>query len=188
MSALPELDVLTRQKSPAPDRRQAASMGSSESLPEIRVDGQRVGDGQTPVARFDIGGGVRAGGRADVAALAVGDDDQLGGTRIVAHPLERSDSIRPESLEERKLRLDADDVLGDRVDDPAAKALTRFSGRETARVGGSSQLDREKLGPRIEADDELASLPLDGLGEPVGKRAGEYRGRVFQLAGHPCLG
>ena len=31
------------------------------------------------------------------------------------------------------------------------------------------QLDGKQVGPRIEPDDELAPLPLDLLGEPVGE-------------------
>ena len=36
---------------------------------EVRVDGQRVGDAAVRAPRLEVGGGVGARGRADVAAL-----------------------------------------------------------------------------------------------------------------------
>ena len=39
------------------------------------------------------------------------------------------------------------------------------------------QLDGKQVGPRIEPDDELAPLPLDLLGEPVGE-VGRRHGTV----------
>ena len=72
--------------------------------------------------------------------------------------------VGAERLEERELRLDRDDVRRDRVDDPAAEARRRLAGRLAA------QLDGKQVRPRIEPDDELRSLALDRLGEPVAER------------------
>jgi len=96
-----------------------------------------------------------ARGRADVAALRVGQHEQSGRTRVGADVLEGAHAVRAERLEERQLRLHPDDVRGDRVHDPAAEAAARISrglGREV-RVAG--QLDRQQVGPRVEADEKL---------------------------------
>ena len=177
MSALPAFEVLTRQKSPPPARRQAARNGLERVAAEVRVHGQRVGDRRPAVTRLEVGGGVGARGRADVAALAVRDHEQAGRARVGADLLERAHPVGAERLEERELRLDRDDVRRDGVDDPAAEARGRLGGRGPPDVGVAAQLDRQQVEPRVEADDELAALPLDGLGEAVGEDAWSRRRR-----------
>jgi hypothetical protein len=51
-------------------------------------------------------------------------------------------------------------------------------------MGRPAQLDGEQLGPRVEADDELAPFPFDELGEPVGKRRGHGGARLLGPRGH----
>ena len=127
-SAPPAFDVLTRQKIPAP----VAAAGGEERLDrvatEIRVDGERVGERRLVSRGLEERGGVRARGRADVAALRVGDHEQPGRPCIGAHLLEGAGPVRPERLEERGLRLHRDGVRRDRVDDPAAEARARGGG------------------------------------------------------------
>ena len=159
---------------PAPCSRHACRKGSTESPPRYGVDGQRVGERRLVVARLEISGGVGAGRRADVAALAVGDHEQPGRARVAADALERGDPVGAERLEERHLRLDRDDVGADGVDDPAAEAGNGVRGLAAAEHRLAAQLDRQQVEPRIEADDELAALALDGLREPVGKGRGGH--------------
>ena len=63
----------------------------------------------------------------------------------------------------------------DRVDDPAAEAGEGARGLGPAEHGLAAQLDRQQVEARVEPDDELAALPLDGIGEPVGERRGGHR-------------
>ena len=52
----------------------------------------------------------------------------------------------------------------------------------TAEDGLAAQLERQLIDDRVEADDELAPLSLDGLGETVGEvRDRHRRGRVHVL-------
>ena len=87
--------------------------------PEPGIDGERVGE---RLVAFEVRGRVGARGRADVAALAVGDHEQPGAARVEADVGERLHPVLAERLEERELRLDGDRVRRDRVDDPAAEA------------------------------------------------------------------
>ena len=131
----------------------------------------------TRLVALEVRGGVRPRGRADVAALAVGDHEQPGAARVGADLVERGHPLGAERLEERELRLDRDRVRRDRVDDPAAEA------RDVA-----AQLDRQQVGQRVEPDDELAPLPLDLGREPVGERErgdghpAQLRGRIASPA------
>ena len=59
-----------------------------------------------PTRALEVCGRVRARGRADVAALAVGDHEQAGRARVGADVLERAHAVGAERLEERELRLD----------------------------------------------------------------------------------
>ncbi len=142
---------------------------------EVRVHRERVGR-----PGLEVGGRVRARGRADVPALAVGDHEQAGPPRVPADVLERAHALGAVRLEERELRLHGDDVRRDRVDEPAAEARDRAGG-----VGVAPQLDREQLDPRVEPDDDLRPLPLDGLGEPVGEGRG---GHGLELLRHRAQG
>ena len=139
----------------------AAAAGGDERLErvaaEVRVHGQRVGDRLAALARLEVRVGVRARGRADVAALAVDDHEQPGRARVADDPLEGGDSVGAEHLEERELRLDGDAVRRDRVDDPAAEARGRLGGGRPADVRVAAELEREQVEPRVEPDDQLAA-------------------------------
>ena len=112
-----------------------------------------------------------ARGRADVTALAVRDHEQAGGARVPADALEGRDPVAAERLEERELRLDRDDVGRDRVDDPAAEARG-VRGLCAAEHRLAAELDGQQVEARIDADDELAALPLDRVRKPVGEGRG----------------
>ncbi len=87
MSALPAFDVLTRQKIPVPlagRRRERLDRVAAE----VRVDGERVDRRRPVLALLEVGVGVGARGRADVAALRVGEHEQVRGPRVVADVLE----------------------------------------------------------------------------------------------------
>ena len=134
------LDVgaaLVRRLDDAEDPAAVAPAGAEERLErvaaEVRVDRHRVGKRRALAARLEIGGRVGARGRADVAALRVREHEQAGRARVGADVLEGAQAVRAERLEERELRLHADDVRRDRVHDPAAEAAAgvgRRVGRE----------------------------------------------------------
>ena len=73
---------------------------------EVRVHGQRVGEGGALPVRLEVRRGVGARGRPDVGALAVGEHDQPGRAGVGADLFERADPVGAERLEERELRLD----------------------------------------------------------------------------------
>ena len=75
--------------------------GSIASRAQVRVDRQRVG---VP-GRAERGFGVGGGGAGDVAALGVQDGDEPHPLRRRQHRLHRLHAVRPEQLEERRLRL-----------------------------------------------------------------------------------
>ena len=106
---------------------------------EIRVDRDGVGERDERLR-------IRARGRADVAALRIGDDEQAGGARVLADLRERAHAVGAVRLEERRLRLHRDRVRRDRVDDAGAE-------REEIAV----HLGRQLLDDRVEPDDELAA-------------------------------
>src|SRR6266545_4079226 len=112
---------------------------------------------------------VCPGRRADVAALRISDHLQPGGTRVGADLLERTDAVRAQRLEERRLGLDRDHVRSDCVDEPTTEAGARVGRCLPPQVGVALQLDREQIRARVEADDELRALPLDRVREPVGE-------------------
>ena len=131
---------------------------------EIRVDRDGVGERDERLR-------IRAGGRADVAALRVGDDEQAGRARVLADLCKRAHAVGAVRLEERRLRLHRDRVRRNRVDDAGAE-------REEVAV----DLCRHLLDDRVETDDELAALALDGVGEPVGEMRHRHgRHRVGQI-------
>jgi hypothetical protein len=152
--------------------------------PQVGVDRHRVGERRRSSTRLQVGGGVRARGRADVPALRVGDDDQPRRPRVGADVLERPHAVRAESLEERQLRLHADHVRRHRVHDPAAEAAARLRRGLAREVGVAGELDRQQVGPRIEADQQLRALPLDRLRQAVG----EQLGRDCRLGAHSHSG
>ncbi len=90
-------------------------------------------------------------------------------TRVVAHLLERAKAVRAERLEERRLRLHGDDVWPDGVHDPLAEPRDRGSSCGSPEHRLAAELHRKQVETRVEADDELALLPRDGLREAVGE-------------------
>src|SRR5919108_71213 len=72
---------------------------------EVRVDRERIDRGRGVLAPLDVGVGVRARRRADVAPLAVCDDEQPGGASVSADVLEGAQAVGTECLEERELQL-----------------------------------------------------------------------------------
>ena len=78
-------------------------------------------------------------------------------------------AVGPQRLEERELRLDGHGVGRDRVDDPVAEADERVR-RVIPPLVGIQRLDGREVALRVEPDDELGSLTVDRLGEPVAER------------------
>src|SRR5206468_11116567 len=76
----------------------------------------------------------------------------------------------PKGLEKGELRLDADDVRRNRVDDPPEEAGAALGGRIAVDLDVADELDREEIGARVEPDEELRALALDRLGQPVGEQ------------------
>ena len=142
---------------------------------EIRAHGDSVGERGIVAARFDVRGRVRPRGGADVAALDVGDDEQLGRVRVGADLLEGPHPVRAERLEERRLRLHRHGVRRDGVDDPPAEPRTRGGGVLAAEDGLAAQLDRKLVRHRVEPDDDLAPLALDRVGDSVGEMRHGHR-------------
>ena len=103
--------------------------------PEVRVDRHRVRQRRLVAARLEVGRGVGARGRADVAALGVREHQQPRRARVGAGVLEGAHPVRAERLEERELRLDGDDVRRDRVDDPAAEARAALGRARRSKCG-----------------------------------------------------
>ena len=85
---------------------------------EVGIDGQGVtapGAGEPAI-------GVGFGGGADVAPLAVGEDEQPAGVGVVNGVGQRHHPGRAEGFEAGKLRLHDRDMGGDGVDDVPAEA------------------------------------------------------------------
>ena len=123
MSALPAFDVFTRQKKiPAPRPPARGEERLDRVAPEVGVDGERVHGQLAVLAVLEVGVRVGARGRADVAALPVGDDEERRRARVVAHLLVGPEAVGAERLEERDLRLHSDDVRRDGVDQSTAEA------------------------------------------------------------------
>src|SRR4029453_8291066 len=107
--------------------------------------------------------------RGDVAALRVHEHEDADGAGVVADLLERAGAVRAELLEERALRLDRDAVRAARLDDSPAEARDGRRGCGTAEDRLAAELDGKQVDARVETDDELRPLALDGLPEPVGE-------------------
>ena len=136
---------------------------------EVGVDGQRVGERRRSAPRREVRRGVGLGGRADVAALAVGDHEQPALASERAHALGRREPVVPGLLEERQLRLDGHRVLARGLDDARAEALDRPRQPCGAVAHAAKELIREQLGPRVEPDAQhappLRRQPLETLPE-----------------------
>ena len=142
---------------------------------EVGVYGEGVGgpwSGEPTV-------GVGFGGRADVAAFAIGEHEQVFRPRVGDHVGQRDHAVGAEGLEAGELRLDDRHQRRDHVDHVAAEAGEDPG--EGLRVGdrGRGQRRRERFPPRVEADAGRRAAGLDGRGDPVGEAAvsREVRGR-----------
>ena len=175
-SALPAFEVFTSQKIPPPPRRQAATKGSSESRPRYVLTVSASASGPAAVAGLEVRVRVGAGGRADVAALAVDDHEQPGrSARTRRRARTRRSRRRPSASKNASCGFTPTTLRRDRVDDPAAEPRGRLGGRRASDVGVAAELERQQVEPGIESDDELAALLLDRLRDPVGKGGGRDR-------------
>ena len=188
MSAAPGLEVLTSTKIPAPAPAATASSGSSESAPSSGLSGRRIGAEARDLApgsrrRAEEGVGVGGGADGDVAALAVGDDEQA---RIVSGARRPRSSARParraERLEAGELRLDRDAggaglaISSRHRVATASAARSRASEvdhpvRELAERQGSAVRDR------IQSEADLAAALRDERRKPVREWFRATRGR-----------
>ena len=98
------LEVSASTNTPASLASAVSRNGSSEPMPEVRRDGDRV-DGQRRVP-VEVGVGVPLRGAADVAALHVEQHQAAELPAALDHLLEDRDAARAVPLEERRLRLD----------------------------------------------------------------------------------
>src|SRR6266536_2887501 len=196
-AAVAEPDVLdvaaafVRGLDEAEDTAPVPPAGAEERLQrvaaEVWVDGHGVRHG---CLALEVRSRVGAGGRADIAALAVRDHEQAGRARVLAGLLEGAHAVGTERLEERELRLDRDRVRRNRVDDPAAEARNGVGCCTAGDVGITAELDRQEVEPRIEADDELRALALDCLADaslamPPGGRPGFAEATGLKTSGRP---
>ena len=136
---------------------------------EVRVHGQRVGERRTCAAGLEVGARVGPRRSADIAALGVRQHEQTGFTRVIADLLQRAQPGRAVELEEGELRLDANGVGSDCVDDPTAEAREGVGRTFGTVLSFTAQLQRQQIEPRIEPHYELASLALDRFDQPVGE-------------------
>jgi len=129
----------------------------------------RVGERRRSPPGQEVRRRVGLGGRADIAALAVGDHEQPALAREPGHALGRRQAVMPGLLEERQLRLDRHRVLRDGLDDARAEALERASEAGGTVAHAAKDLRREKLGSWVEPDAQHASAlrrqPLETLSE-----------------------
>src|SRR5207237_3328235 len=70
---------------------------------------------------------------------------------------------------EGDLRFHSDHVGRDRVDDPAAEAGAGVGRLGAAQLRLAAKLDGKQVGKRVEADEQLAPLALDGVADAVGE-------------------
>ena len=89
-----------------------ARRGLERSGAEIRGDGECVGLERAA----EVGVGVSVHRRADVSALDVGDDGNLGVTAGAQRLLQRGDPRRPVPLVKGRLRLECRGAVVQRVD------------------------------------------------------------------------
>ena len=152
---------------------------------EVRVDGHGVGaepgqDRRRVAVRGRVAEqvvGVRRGGRGDVAALGVGDDEQAARARLAHQPLERRPPRRAQPLEEGDLRLHHRDQIGHGVEQLVGEALHRR--RRHLAVGARREMRerrRKELELRIDAQADRAALVVDRAVEPVGEARSSHAG------------
>src|SRR5204863_348408 len=92
------------------------------------------------VAALEVRVGVGPRGRADIAALAVCDNHEPGRAGVLAHRLERPDSVRSERLEEGELQLRTHDIRRNRVYESETESLAAFGrARAAARPASTSR-------------------------------------------------
>jgi hypothetical protein len=153
--------------------------------PQQRVGGEGVGaepgDG-APGGRRLSDQGLRVGGRGDrdVAALAVGDDQQARFLSSGADLFQGAPAGRAEALEAGELRLDGDAGRSRLVDQAAAVGGDRGGRQLCGRGAGIAwrlplpgQLGR--VG--VEAEADLAAALFDERRQPIGERVTQWISR-----------
>src|SRR5439155_1358054 len=136
-------------------------------VPEERVGRDGVGERRQSVPRLEKRLGIGPSRRADVSPFRVDDHEESGRARVVAHLLERPHAVGAEYLEERGLRLHADDVGPDRVHDPFAEPGDRGRRGGPPENGFSAKLHGKQIEDGVETHDELGVLALDRLPDAV---------------------
>ena len=126
---------------------------------EVRADGEGIGrhGGRVGVGAGEQPGGVRFGGRSDVAAFGVEQHDQPHLAGMPHHPGQGGDSVGALRLEERRLRFDSRHQIGDRVDHAAAEGLVGRCSRFRRRPDAVGQ----QFFPRIQPDQGGGAGPAD---------------------------
>lgn len=144
---------------------------------EQRVGGEGVGSeagNRSPGRRglADQRLRVGAGGDRDVAALAVGDDQQAGFAGGIAGRFQSGPAGSAEALEAGELRLDRD-AGGTRPVDQVAAVLgdrggSQLGGRPLG-IAGALPLPGELRRIGVESEADLAAALFDERREPIGK-------------------
>ena len=178
----PEFDVLTRQKMPAPSRRHASRNGSTESPPRY---------GFTVTA--SASGGRRPGSmNAAAYARAVEPMSPRFASAMTSSPA-RVRTRTPLRTRERRPRRAPRRTPTAASPRPHAARLRRRSRGRSAQDGRSlrpsclglvPQAVGQLLDDRVEPDDELALLPLDRFGEPVGEMRHRHRRADLEILRH----
>ena len=155
--------------------RPGGAGGLEQRLERVDAEVRAGGEGVRPEALDEAERGRRAaderlavgGGRhGDVAALAVGQDDQARGAGVLDDLGQRSPSRRAQALEARELRLRRAAGGPGRVDERAAVGRHRPGRALGGRPVGGRVLQRirpEARRIRVEPQDDLGLAPGDDL-------------------------
>jgi hypothetical protein len=162
---------------PSPGLRRGGGQRLEGVAAEQGVGGESVGTealhGPPGGRRFaDQSLGVGGGGDRDVAALAVGDDQQAGVAGRCADLFQGAPTGRAETLEAGELRLDRDASWAGPVDQGAAMVGDR-GGRQLGgwrfRVAGLRPLPGQLGRVGVEAEADLAAALFDERRQPINK-------------------
>ena len=182
VAAASGLEVAASTNTPLPARRARVEHAVERAEALIGDRGHRVGLERR--ARRQPGLAVGIDGRADVAALGVGDHEQPGGARGGEHVLERRVAGRPVPLEERHLRLHDARPAGRRIHDPQPelagagrgvgqpplRAAAPRAGRSRRRAGRRPRRPRQpdRRTPRPRCLTRAPACPRDRARTPAG--------------------